>query len=635
VADWLNNRVLGWHGAGAFVNGAPADIVIGQPSFADYDCNHGGLSASNLCAPLGVGVDGAGNLYVADTGNDRVLEYDSPFSTDVAADRVFGQPDLTSLQSNSCDNGTQNAGTLCSPVAVAVDNAGNLYVADWGNNRVLEYHKPLVAHDVADRVFGQPDFATNDCDHFGVNALSLCNPQGVAVDRSGRLYVADSGNSRVLEYERPLRKAIAARVFGQGSNFATSGCGSGAGALCGPSGLALDAAGDLYVADAAHDRVLEYVAPFTTPPAATRVFGQPDFMSESCNTGGISADSLCTPVGMAGVAVDSMGNLYVADSGNNRVLAYDMPPVMLLPSALSFAPQFVGSASPTLTLSLINLGSTKLDISDVSTIGDFKGKSFCGKAVKPLKSCTISATFTPAKPGTRDGSLTIMDSAGVQTVPLVGMATMIKVSPTSLSFPTQRLGFELTRLPKTVTLTNHQAGALTISRITSSSADFLEVNECDRSVGPGKSCKIHLGFDPNFAGPQFGTLTVEADAPVPNVKLSGSAEPGVILSPIAFSFGSKTVRSKSAVKTATLVNNLPAQLALRISSISIEGPEPNDFAIANTTCGDVLRAGLSCRISVLFRPTAAGPRDATLSVDHSPDAFEGEIVSLRGVGKAR
>ncbi|WP_333647514.1 hypothetical protein [Candidatus Binatus sp.] len=80
VADRSNNRVLGYKDAATFVNGGPADLVIGQPDFYSTASNSGGTSGSSLYNPVGVAVDGSGNLYVADSGNNRVLEYNAPFA---------------------------------------------------------------------------------------------------------------------------------------------------------------------------------------------------------------------------------------------------------------------------------------------------------------------------------------------------------------------------------------------------------------------------------------------------------------------------------------------------------------------------------------------------------------------------
>src|SRR5208282_2079126 len=80
VSDYNNNRVLGWNDVATLTNGETADLVIGQPDFTSSAPNNGGESASTLDLPQGVVVDGSGNLYVADFGNNRVLEYNTPFA---------------------------------------------------------------------------------------------------------------------------------------------------------------------------------------------------------------------------------------------------------------------------------------------------------------------------------------------------------------------------------------------------------------------------------------------------------------------------------------------------------------------------------------------------------------------------
>ncbi len=333
VSDTQNNRVIAYDGP--LTTDAVADQVFGQGgSFTSNTCNLGGTSAASLCNPLTEAVDGAGNLYVAD-GNNRVLEYDTPLATDGVADRVFGQADFTS-GGPGCNQGDgPTAGTLCNPAGATVDGAGNVYVADWANNRVLEYDSGLTTDAIADRVFGQGgDFTTGLCDKGGIGAGSLCFNGGktgpVAVDGHGNLYVTDSVNSRVLEYDNPIATdTVADRVFGQ-ANFTIGQCGGGASGLCYPLGVALDSAGNLYVADTSNNRVLEYDSPLTTNTVADRVFGQGgDFASNTCNLGGTSASSLCGP---NAVAVDAHGNLYVTDGNqlysahsNNRVLEYDSP----------------------------------------------------------------------------------------------------------------------------------------------------------------------------------------------------------------------------------------------------------------------------------------------------------------------
>jgi hypothetical protein len=336
------------------------------------------MGSDSLCGPEGIAVDSAGNLYVADTIDNRVLEFSQPFLSGIThgqrAATVFGQHG--SLVSNVCNAGGVDANSLCDPRAVALDLTGNLYVADSGNSRVLEYNTPLDAvsgepgagNATADNVFGQNNsFTTRTCndgtaggDVGGRGPDSLCGPAGEATDAIGNLYVSDTNNNRILEYNTPLNgssgesgagNTIADNVFGQNGSFITGGVddgtasgdvdGLGPDSLADPQGLAADSAGNLYVADAGNSRILEYNTPLNAASGesgagdalADLVFGQAtSFTSALCNGSdsgllagfGVVIDGsvLCSP---AAVALDGAGNLYAADLDNDRLLEYDTP----------------------------------------------------------------------------------------------------------------------------------------------------------------------------------------------------------------------------------------------------------------------------------------------------------------------
>ena len=316
VADWKNNRVLGWSNVTSLTNGGPADVVIGQPDFHSAGCNDGtaagdvsGLGPDSLCQPYGVAVDPSGNLYVSDNYNNRVLEYASPLaafkasgkSAGFTANLVFGQGSTgtgSEFTTNACANGfsgnpSPSATGLCGPEGVALDAARNLYVSDSQNNRVLEYNTPLAnpasPNVTASLVFGQSSAGTNfTASACATSATGLCVPEDIALDSSNNLYVADNFNNRVLEYNTPLANpaspnVTANLVFGQGSagtNFTSSTCADGfsgapqpsATGLCRPEGVALDATDNLYVGDQNNNRVLVYFVPLTTgtpTPTAT------------------------------------------------------------------------------------------------------------------------------------------------------------------------------------------------------------------------------------------------------------------------------------------------------------------------------------------------------------------------------
>ncbi|HEY2104173.1 MAG TPA: NHL repeat-containing protein [Candidatus Binataceae bacterium] len=321
VADSSDNRVLGWNNAASFKSGAPANIVIGQPDFSSYLCPAPGkISARTLCYPTGVAVDRAGNLFVADQREDRVLEFFAPVTSGAAAHLVFGQSG--NFTTSGCPSVSAN--TLCKPSAVAVDLFGNVYIADHDAGRVLKYNAPFTDTS-ADVVIGQPSFGSFGC--AGIGATTTCTPEGLAVDAKGNLYVADLAASRVLEFYAPLTNHVAAkRVFGQGGSFISADCnhgGIGPDSLCEPWGVGLDKLGRLYVADWSNARVLEYDTPLAADTTADRVFVQGGtFNSSFCNYHGRSAASMCEPFA---VVADGSGNVFVADSYNNRMLEYDQP----------------------------------------------------------------------------------------------------------------------------------------------------------------------------------------------------------------------------------------------------------------------------------------------------------------------
>lgn len=122
---------------------------------------------------------------------------------DTTADSFFGQPDFTH---NSANNGGLHATSLSGAAGAALDLQGNLYLADTVNNRVLEYDAPLTAGAAANRVFGQSDFTHSAINNGGLSATSLFAPQGLAFDAADNLYLADAGNNRVLEYDWALFK---------------------------------------------------------------------------------------------------------------------------------------------------------------------------------------------------------------------------------------------------------------------------------------------------------------------------------------------------------------------------------------------------------------------------------------------
>lgn len=326
VADTLNSRVLSWPTASAFVNGQAADLVIGQPDFLSTASNRGGTgpAANTLSGPAGLTVDGSGRLLVADDGNNRVLMFESPATTDTVADGVFGQAGSFTSDVENIGGGVSADG-LRRPHSVAVSGT-TVFITDLANHRVLAYDSPFTTNTTADAVLGQANLTSNASPQ-PPTATSVRFPQDATIDGSGNLYVADTVNNRVLQYTPPfVNGEAAARVFGQPdfvSNAPNQGLASPSeGTLEVPRGVAVDANDDLYVADSFNSRVLFFDDPLANQ-TADRVYGQGGvFTTGQTNKTGVNADGLSNA---DGVAVGPGGFLYVADTSNNRVLRFEPP----------------------------------------------------------------------------------------------------------------------------------------------------------------------------------------------------------------------------------------------------------------------------------------------------------------------
>ena len=341
VSDADNNRVLSWPDAASFADGDAADMVIGQPDFVSSTPNNGGVSASGFFLPQGLAVDAAGNLWVADAFNSRVLKFNNPLTdaTPTEADLVIGQPDFVSNAENLGQGGNGPAVALQDSIQFpgrVVVRGDDVYVADSGNSRVLHYTAPTTNKPFADLVFGQFDDFTRRAknnDGTGINGCcasvdNLFNPIGLALDAEGNLYVADWNNHRVLRYDSPTTTDTTAdAVYGQ-PDFISRATDNGgvANGFQLPIDLAFDRWGNLYVADSGNNRLLRFDSPRLNS-VADGVFGQlGSFSAEAPNHGlGVltaDADGLFGPTGMA---FDALGNLYVVDTNNQRVLRFDTP----------------------------------------------------------------------------------------------------------------------------------------------------------------------------------------------------------------------------------------------------------------------------------------------------------------------
>lgn len=317
IADQFNHRIrkVGADGNINTVAGSGTSGYLGDGQAATN-------SKVQMTNPEGVAVDSSGNIYIGDTGNHVVR-------------KVSGGNIATFAGTNSPGYGGDGAGAtgalLNLPTLVVLDSSNNLYIADSGNNAIR-----MVTGTTISTVAGTGE-ANYAGDGGAPKTAKLNNPQGLAIDRAGNVYIADSNNHRI----RMISNGIITTVAGNGTNAAFAGDGGPAtkAELNHPKGVALDSAGNLYIADAFNNRI-RMVNPsgIITTIAGVRAAGY------SGDNGPAATAQLNSPVA---VAVGPKGVIYIADNQNNVVR-------MLTPTPITANPPSIGAGG---VVSAANFGA--------------------------------------------------------------------------------------------------------------------------------------------------------------------------------------------------------------------------------------------------------------------------------------
>jgi sugar lactone lactonase YvrE len=293
-----------------------------------YSGDGGPATSAQLNNPSAVAVDKAGNLYIADTDNNVIRKVSTTgIISTVAGHGVPGTGLLGyGISGYTGDGGPATHATLNSPTGVTVDKAGNLYIADTGNNVIRKVdHITGVITTAAGN--GRASFSG---DRGRATRASLRNPDSVTITSAGTLYIADTGNYRV---RKVTARGTITTVAGNGAWVFVGRGGDGAPArnavLSVPQGVAVDRAGNLYISDGGNSRVRKVNTAGTISTLAGN--GRTGFGGD----GGPATRAKLN--GPAGVALDDAGNLYLADTGNQRVREIVAPRVNVTPLARAHA----------------------------------------------------------------------------------------------------------------------------------------------------------------------------------------------------------------------------------------------------------------------------------------------------------
>ena len=579
-------------------------------------------------AYAGPALDGSGNLFITDGptcaltevlaagGYTTVNTLDSGFtcSGDIALDgagNVYA-PGANSVSEVLAASGYTTVISLgsgfSSPYGIAVDGRGNVFVADSGNNEVKEI------------------LAVNGSIPASPTILSLGSgfnsPKGVAVDGSGNVFVADGGNNALKEMlavngSIPVSPTILTLDTGGGYNNPT-----------GPYNVAVDGVGNVFEVD---------------------TYGVDEFLAAGGYTTARSVGSgLLLP---SAVAVDASGNVFVADAEKQALFEFDYadPPSLSFGAETvgmdlngEYGALVANNGNAPLIFPVPTTGDNPslpegFAWDKYSTCVQTTAGSSTPFTLAAGESCSLGIDFDPTTVGSYSGSAVLTNNnlnvaSATQAIPLTGTGIApvptVSLSATSLSYPATGIGEKSSS--QSVTLTNAGTAALSITSIAVTGADassFVFANNCGTSLAIGAKCTIHGVFAPAITGAATAAVTITDNAAGSPQAIALSGASGPSLSANSLSFGSVAVGESSASQTVILANN--GNTALAISNIVLSG-EASQFVFANN-CGTSLAAGANCSIHGHFAPTAIGNYSATISIFESASSSPLDIA-LTGIG---
>ncbi len=631
----------------------------------------GGLAASALLRnPQGIVADHSGNLFIADSLNQVVREVNAQTG------RISTVAGTALGAGYGGDGGLATRAHLSTPCGIALDGAGNLFIADQGNNVIRRVD--VVTQMITTVAGGGASASGVDGLGDGLQATRalLNGPSDVAVDAAGNLFISDSMHGLIRKVDAT---GVITVYAGGGTSSGTDGLGDGGPArqasLRDPLGMGLDAAGNLFIADSENGKVRRVDAtsgiitalatPFTTPSAvrvdpAGNVYvadSAQNVVSQMNAAGGIliagtvaalytgdgGPANLATLSSPSALALDANGNIYISDYANNAIRK-----ITVQPPTLTFSTTLVGQVSPSQGLQIMNTGNQNLVFSGLIFSSSFpqllNGFSDCSapSALAAGGFCNIGLQFVPLKTGLNSGSLLLQTNSlnfvAVQNFNLsgtgaAGAVPQLSMNTANLAFGNQTIG--TSSAAQIVTITNRGTAVQpAFNAYASGSNDFTYGGNCGSPLGVGASCQVSIVFTPSGVGTRSASLTLNTGlANVSQISVTGIGvgAPQVAFNVNVLTFNNQPAGSTSPSQTVTVSNAGGAPL--NIINLALTGPNATNFSITHN-CGNSVAANSSCYISVTFSPSALGSRIASINLASNASGSP-KVLTMTGNGGAQ